>query len=176
MAANSSFADDELLQFVTFVVAGETYGVPVGVVDEIIRMQPIAELPGVPSYIDGITNLRGSVVPVVNLRRRLGLPARETEADSIIMVVEFGDESVGLIVDGVQEVMHMSANSIEPPSAVIVSVNTDLIQGVGKHGNNLVIVLDLERALRRGAGGAGAALGSGDGKGRQKALPSGGMN
>lgn len=148
----------DVLQLVTFTVAGEIYAVPVDVVDEIIRMQPIADVPEVPAYIEGITNLRGNVVPVVNLRRRLSLPGREAIEDSIIIVVEREGERVGLLVDGVNEVVGIPMDEVEPPSAVITSADTDLLQAVSMAGGRLVIILDLDRALSRTHEGLPAVL------------------
>ena len=96
--------DEGMMQFVTFSLGHELYGVPVDVVDEVIHMQFVADVPGVPDYVEGITNLRGNVVPVVNLRWRLGLPPASGEGSDRLLVVEHNRERIGLEVDTVREV------------------------------------------------------------------------
>jgi len=154
--------DEGTLQFVTFSLGQELYGVPVDTVDEVIHMQFVADVPGVASYIEGITNIRGNVVPVVNLRRRLDLPVASGEGSDRLLVVEHNRERIGLQVDTVREVIDVAVNEIEPPSPIVSSIDSDLIQGLAKTPSGFVILLDLDRALGRpDASGGRQALGPG---------------
>jgi len=151
----------ETVQFVTFTIGNEAYGIPVEVVGEVIHMQPVADVPGVPPFIEGITNLRGNVVPVVNVRMRLGLPQAPENGDERIMVVEHNGESIGFLVDDVQEVVEVAVSDIEPPSPVVCSADTDFILGIAKTDAGFVIVLDIDQTLDRGSARARASLPAG---------------
>lgn len=135
-------------QLVAFRLAGETYGVPISLVQEIIRSCEITAIPRTPEYVRGVVNLRGKIVPVIDLRRRLGLPPADETAATRIVVVEVETGTVGMIVDGVSEVLRLSSKQIEPPSDLVADVDTDLIRGVGKRDAGLVILLDIEKTLR----------------------------
>ncbi len=154
--------DEGMMQFVTFSLGHELYGVPVDVVDEVIHMQFVADVPGVPDYVEGITNLRGNVVPVVNLRWRLGLPPASGEGSDRLLVVEHNRERIGLEVDTVREVVDVAVTDIEPPSPIVSSIDSDLIQGLAKTPSGFVILLDLDRTLGAPeASGGRQALGPG---------------
>src|SRR5215216_6705674 len=103
-------------QVVVLDLAGEAYGVEIGRVEEIIRMQPITRIPNGPAFIEGVINLRGRVIVVLDLRKRFGLPASEPTRHSRIVVGELGEHTVGLVVDGVSEVLSLPADAVEPPS------------------------------------------------------------
>jgi len=135
---------------VVFELAGETYGVDINWVHEIIRMQPITKLPRTPHFIEGVINLRGRIIPVIDLRKRFGLPAAAETQNSRIMVVEMAGVTVGMIVDSVSEVLRLPATSIEPPPPMMHGIDTAYLQGVGKWEERLVILLDLEKVLHRG--------------------------
>lgn len=137
-------------QLVVFQLGGETYGVDINWVHEIIRMQAITRLPRTPHFIEGVINLRGRIIPVIDLRKRFGLPLGEETQNSRIMVVELAGVTVGMIVDAVSEVLRLPAESIEPPPPVMQGIDTAYLQGVGKWEERLVILLDLERVLYRG--------------------------
>jgi purine-binding chemotaxis protein CheW len=134
-------------QLVVFDLANEHYGVDIGTVDRIIYLQPITAVPQAPPFVEGITNLRGMVLPVVDLRKRFGLPIEGTNGDGRIVVVEMGDTRVGMIVDGVSEVLHVSEDDIEPPSPLVTSVDSSFITGIAKVDERLVILLDLDKVL-----------------------------
>ena len=148
-------------QLVVFDLANEHYGVDISAVDSIIKMQPITAMPHTPSFVEGITTLRGAVLPVVDLRRRFGLPADETTKETRIVVVEMDGSQVGMVVDGVSEVLQVQEESIEPPSPVVVTVDGDwssrnaFITGIAKvngqdsesKGGRLIILLDLDKVL-----------------------------
>lgn len=137
----------EAEQLVVFVLGNEHYGVEIGAVNTIIRMQEVTAIPRTPDFVEGVTNLRGSIIPVIDLRRRFGLPTAEHTKASRIVVVEAADQIMGMIVDEVAETLRLPADAIEPPSAVIASVDAEYLRGVGKQDNRLVILLNLDKVL-----------------------------
>jgi purine-binding chemotaxis protein CheW len=128
---------------------GEQYGVPIVQVQEIVRVGHITRVPNSPPYMEGVINLRGRVLPVLNLRKRLGLPGKELTKASRVVVSEVGQKVIGLLVDSVLHVLKMPASSIEEPPEDVLEVDTDYITGVSRLQDRLVIMLDLERLLRR---------------------------
>jgi len=138
---------DQWEQIVVFRLANEFYGVDIGAVNTIIRMQEITKIPQTPGFVEGVINLRGSIIPVIDLRKRFALPAGGTTKASRIIVVENGGQMVGMVVDAVVETLRLSADSIEPPSPVIASIDSEYLRGVGKLENRLVILLDLDKVL-----------------------------
>ncbi len=141
----------EVIQLVVFQMGDELYGAQIGVVREVV---PAAEyritwVPRTPRYLKGVTNLRGKVIPVMDLRNRLGLPEAKLTKASRIAVVEGELGTVGMIVDGVSEVLRVPLAAIEPPSPVIANIDSDFIGGVAKVEDRLVVLLDLERVLGR---------------------------
>jgi purine-binding chemotaxis protein CheW len=134
-------------QLVVFDLAAEFYGVDIGDVREIIRMQTITRVPGAPSFVEGVINLRGRVVPVVDLRKRLRLKVDEQTKESRIVVVDIGGRDVGVIVDGVTEVLRIPLSSVEPPSSMITNVDSDYLRGIAKLETKLIILLDLNKVL-----------------------------
>jgi purine-binding chemotaxis protein CheW len=134
-------------QIVVLDLGGEAYGVETGRVEEIIRMQAITRIPKCPSFIEGVTNLRGRVIPVLDLRKRFGLPAADATRRSRIVVAELGDHTVGLVVDGVSEVLHLSSEAVEPPSTLVTSADSAFLRGVAKLDERLILLLDLSRLL-----------------------------
>ncbi|MGB9885461.1 MAG: chemotaxis protein CheW [Moorellales bacterium] len=137
-------------QLVAFELAGETYGVDINWVHEIIRMQTVTRLPRTPEFIEGVINLRGRIIPVIDLRKRFHLPPREQTPDTRIMVVEMAGVTVGMIVDAVSEVVRLPADSIEPPPPMMHGIDTAYLEGVGKWQDRLIILLNLDRVLRQG--------------------------
>jgi purine-binding chemotaxis protein CheW len=136
-------------QLVVFTLADESYGVDIATVHEIIRMQHITKVPRAPEYVEGVTNLRGRVIPVVDLRHRFGLAITEHSAGTRIVVVEIGDQTIGMVVDGVSEVLRITAECIEPPSPVVSTIDSDYIRGIAKLENRLVILLSLDKVLSK---------------------------
>jgi purine-binding chemotaxis protein CheW len=134
-------------QIVVLDLAGEGYGVEIGRVEEIIRMQPITRIPHGPTFIEGVTNLRGRVIPVLDLRKRFGLPAIEPTRRSRIVVGELGEHTVGLMVDGVSEVLLLPMDAVELPSTLVTTPESAFLRGVAKLGERLVLLLDLSRIL-----------------------------
>ncbi|MFN8635374.1 MAG: chemotaxis protein CheW [Chloroflexota bacterium] len=134
-------------QIVVLDLAGEAYGVEIGRVEEIIRMQPVTRVPNGPAFIEGVTNLRGRVIPVLDLRKRFGLPATDATRRSRIVVGELGQHTVGLVVDGVSEVLLVSSDAVEPPSTLVTSADSAFLRGVAKLDERLILLLDLSRIL-----------------------------
>lgn len=134
-------------QLVVFDLANEHYGVDIAAVEGIIKLQPITAVPHAPAFVEGVTNLRGKVLPVLDLRKRFGLPRGDSTKDTRIVVVEMNGATVGMVVDGVSEVLRVSDEAIEPPSPIVTTVDTAFIKGIAKVGERLVILLDLERVL-----------------------------
>ena len=135
------------IQLVVFDLASEHYGVDISDVREIMRMQNITKVPGAVSYVEGVINLRGKVLPVLDLRKRLGLKVAEQTEESRIVVVDIADGEVGVIVDAVTEVLRVPNASIEPPSSMVAQGNSDYLRGIAKLTDRLIILLDLNKLL-----------------------------
>jgi len=134
-------------QLVVFELLHEQYGVDISAVEGIIKMQAITRMPQAPSFVEGITNMRGMVMPVIDLRKRFGLATKEVDKDTRIVVVFMDDKKIGMIVDAVSEVLRVSDEIIEPPPPMVTTVNSACIKGIAKLDDRLVILLDLDRVL-----------------------------
>jgi len=132
--------------YLTFDLASEGYGLEIRHVIEIIGIQPITAVPDLPDHVIGVLNLRGKVIPIIEVRRRFGLPHREHDERTCIIVVNVNDNSVGLVVDKVSEVITIPANEIEPPPATGRS-RKHYIAGMGKIGQQVKMLLDIEALL-----------------------------
>jgi len=143
MATEMGGAEEQL---VVFDVAGECYGVDISRVNSIIRMQKITESPE-RVFLEGVINLRGKVIPVVDLRKRFDLPIQDHTKASRIVVVEYGEETLGMIVNGVSEVLRVASSSIEPPSPLVTTIDSTYLRGIAKVEDRLIILLDLEQIL-----------------------------
>jgi len=132
------------IQLVVFKLGREEYGVSILQVQEIKRITEITRVPHTPEYIKGVINLRGSVLPVIDLKKRLNLPAQVSTEDARIIIVKVKEISVGMIVDSVSEVMTLNQQSIDSPDVVAGSVSANYLSGVGKLENRLLILLNLE--------------------------------
>ena len=134
-------------QIVVFELANEHYGVDIASVESIVKLQPITSIPQMPSYVGGVTNLRGNVLPVINLRKRFSLPVDGASKDNRIVVVSLNKTKVGMIVDAVSEVLPISDETIEPSPPLVTNVNSDFITGIAKLDHKLIILLDLSKVL-----------------------------
>ena len=134
------------VQLVIFKLANEDYGLPIRKVQEINRIVPVTRLPQTPDFMEGIINLRGRVIPVVDLRKRFGLTAKPHEDDTRIMIVDIDGQTVGIIVDAVNEVVQMQGSSIEPPPPTFI-LDARYIEGIGKMENRLIILLKIAPVL-----------------------------
>jgi purine-binding chemotaxis protein CheW len=133
-------------KYLTFSLADEDYGLEILTVREIIGIMDITRVPQTPDYVRGVVNLRGKVIPVVDLRSKFGLPVVEYNAQTCIIVVDIG-VPMGVIVDTVQEVHNIPASEIEKPPQLGASVDTTFILGMGKANGHVKILLDIDRVL-----------------------------
>ncbi len=138
---------DELLQLVSFNIGDEEFGVDILKVQEINRMVEVTRVPNAPEYVDGVINLRGKVIPIIDLRRRFGMPRKEKDKNSRIIVVELAGKVLGFVVDAVSEVLRIPGSVTEPPPSIIAGIKAEYITAIGKLENRLLILLDLERVL-----------------------------
>lgn len=139
--------NDEMIQVVTFHVGSEEFSLPILEVHEIIRLSEITKMPNAPHFVEGVINLRSKVIPVINSRKRFSLPEGERTNDSRIIVIDSDGKRVGIIVDSVSEVLLLPSSSVEPPPDIIGGVDSDFIDGVGKLGDRLLILLNLGKVL-----------------------------
>lgn len=137
------------LQLVVFRLEGQTYALDIQQVLEITRPSTITAVPSAPDFVEGITNLRGQVIPLISLARRLGLGAgSKGKANTRVLIVEAGGARAGLVVDEVSEVLRVSRENIKPPPAIVVDAEAAYLQGVVLVGEDLVILLDAARLFR----------------------------
>lgn len=146
-------------QLVVFELANEQYGVDIGAVESIIKMQPITVVPHAQKFVEGVTNLRGTVLPVIDLRKRFGLLDQQATKDTRIVVVYIEETKVGMIVDGVSEVLSVAEEAIEPPSPIVTTIDSAFIRGIAKLDERLVILVDLGKVFSAQEMGTLAATG-----------------
>lgn len=142
---SSRQTDSDLLQLVSFMVGTEEFAIPILAVQEINRMMQITRVPGSPAFIEGVINLRGKIIPVLNLRKRFGMNPVEQSNDARIIVVEVSNRVIGFTVDRVNEVLRIPADIVEPPPTMVCGVDSDYVQGVGKLEDRLLILLNLDQ-------------------------------
>jgi len=143
----SKAGDDAILQWVTFHLDGETYGVNVMQVQEVLRYTEIAAVPGAPGYVLGIINLRGNVVTVIDTRHRFGLTPGEVNDNTRIVIIETDKHVIGILVDSVAEVVYLRASEIETAPNVGNEESAKFIQGVCHKNDELLILIDLNKLL-----------------------------
>lgn len=134
-------------QLVVFDLAGEVYGVDISSVREIIRMQAVTHVPNAPDFVEGVINLRGRVIPILDLRKRFGLRVSEETRESRVVVVDIAGQNIGIIVDAVIEVLRLAADAIEPASSLITTEDCYYLEGIAKLDGKLLILLDLNLVL-----------------------------
>lgn len=139
--------DDTIIQWVTFRLEGEKYGIKVMQVQEVLRMTEIAPVPGAPHYVLGIINLRGNVVTVIDTRRRFGLADVENDDETRIVIVEANNNVVGILVDSVAEVVDLKMSEVETAPNVGNDESSKYIQGVSSTGDSLLILVDVNKLL-----------------------------
>ncbi len=137
----------ELLQLVSFIMGNEEFGVDILFVHEINRMLQITKVPNSPDFVEGVINLRGRVIPVIDLRRKLGMDRKPHDKNTRIIVVEVDGKTVGFIVDAVNEVLRIPKNITEAPPELVTGINSEFIKAVGKLDDRLLILLDLEKII-----------------------------
>ncbi len=139
------------LQIIGFRIGRETFGVPISVVREIIRVPEITAVPNVPDHIEGVINVRGQIIPVIDMPKRFGLRAPERNSRNRIVVIELEGRSIGLMVDSASEVLRIAHSEIEEPHDVFPESGIEYVSGVGKLGGRLVILLDLKKVTQAGS-------------------------
>jgi purine-binding chemotaxis protein CheW len=142
--------DTQKDKYLTFPLAGENYGIEICYVIEIIGIQSITEVPDMPTFIRGVINLRGKVIPVMDVRARFRLPARDYDDRTCIIVINVDSTEVGLVVDEVSEVADIPENHVEPAPRTSKNSDNSYIQGMGKMNNRVIILLDVHKLLFSG--------------------------
>jgi purine-binding chemotaxis protein CheW len=139
---------NELLQLVSFKIGSEEFGLDILNVQEINKMTQITKVPNSPVFVEGVINLRGRVIPVIDLRTRLNMERKEHDKDTRIIVVEIETKTIGFIVDSVNEVLRIPVNITEAPPSIVVGMDSDFIKSVGKLDDRLLILIDLNKILK----------------------------
>lgn len=138
----------EVLQLVGFHLGHEEFGVDIAGVQEIVRMREITQVPRAPEFVEGVVNLRGKIIPVLDLRKRFRLPASEETKNTRIVVATVAGRTVGIIVDAVSEVLRVDASAIDPtPEMVASRIDSTFLTGIAMLEGRLLIMLDLDRIL-----------------------------
>lgn len=154
----------ESVQVATFQIGAEEYGVDISQIQEIIRMVEVTRVPRTPAFMEGVINLRGQLIPIVDLRVRFGMERVPHTKNTRIIVTDIGTKRVGIVVDAATEVLTIPLEAIEEPPEMMAGVGADYLQGVGKVGDRLIILLDLTMVVsapaRRDLEGADATLSS----------------
>lgn len=145
------------LQLVTFEVAGEEFAVDILSVQEINRMMELTRVPQSPPEVEGVINLRGRIIPVIDLRKRFGMGAADRTDSNRIIVVEVHGRVIGFIVDRVHEVLRIDGGIVEPAPAMVCSIDSEFIAGVGKLQDRLLILLDINKLFKESTGSLRAA-------------------
>ena len=141
-----SSGKDEIIQFVSFTLGSEEYGIEIEKVKEIVRIPEISEIPDAPPVIEGVINLRGEVIPVINLRQRFDIQGEFSGESSRVIIIDVDSKFIGLIVDAVSQVLRINTADIDPVEE-INNVTEEYIKGVGKISDRLIIWLDIEKIL-----------------------------
>lgn len=144
---NEAISSGSVTQFVTFTLAEEEYALEVLKVQEIIGYQGMTKVPKVPAFVKGVINLRGSVVPVVDLRIKLGMAEKEHDKSTVILILEVQGRVLGAIVDAVSDVIDLTSDEIQPTPDFSSGVMVDAIQGMGRKDGRLVIILNIDHVL-----------------------------
>ncbi|MCL1861948.1 MAG: chemotaxis protein CheW [Defluviitaleaceae bacterium] len=134
-------------QYLTFAIEDEDYGVEIAFVKEIIKMQSITKVPEMPSFIEGIINLRGDLIGVLDVRKRFGKEPKEHDEETCIIVLSYNDYTLGIIVDAVQETAIIPSDRIAPPPSAKLSYANQFVRNIGKVGDEVKLLMDVERFL-----------------------------
>lgn len=139
------------LQLVAFRLEAEEYAIPIEMVESIIKLGPLTGVPGSPSYVRGVMNLRGRIMSVIDLRKRFGMPAEEDQPDGRILVVQYGETTIGLLVDSVSEVFNLDEMEFQPPPPELGNGAVGGVDGIVHAGDRLIVLLNVESILRSSA-------------------------
>jgi len=137
--------EDRILQLVTFKLENEEFGVDILKVQEINKMMNITKIPNAPFFIEGVINLRGKIIPIVDLRKKLGFESKPYDKATRIIVIELDGLVLGFVVDSVSEVLRIPSNTIEAAPSIVGGVESEYIEGVGKLEDRLLILLELKK-------------------------------
>jgi purine-binding chemotaxis protein CheW len=144
----NSSTSEESLQLVVFELSGEKFGVDIMQVSEIISIPKITRVPQAPECVKGLINLRGKIVVVIDLKKRLGFNPGVSDSPSRVIIVEIGDTTIGMIVDSISSILKLPLSSVKPtPDMIKSKINSEYLTGIGKVGNRLLILLNLARVL-----------------------------
>ena len=138
---------DGRAQYLTFTLGGEEYGVEILRVQEIKGYSTVTSIPNSPPYVKGVMNLRGTVVPILDMRLKFGMEARDHDRFTVIVVVNVGTKVVGLIVDAVSDVLDIPAGAVEPAPDLGASVDTSIMRGIARNNDRLITLLDIDRVV-----------------------------
>jgi len=144
---NEAISKGTLNQFVTFTLEGEEYGVEILKVQEIIGYPGFTKVPNVPSFVKGVINLRGSVVPVIDLRLKFSMDEKEYDTFTVILILEVKERIIGVIVDAVSDVISLSEEEVQPTPDFSSGIRADFIKAMGRKDEKLIILLDIDRVL-----------------------------
>lgn len=145
MQSQNQKESTDIIQLVSFKIGDEEFGIDILRVQEINRMLEITQVPNAPEFVEGVVNLRGRIIPVVDFRARIGMQRREADGKTRIIVVDLENQTVGFIVDEVSEVLRIPGDITEPPPPLIGGINSEYITAVGKLEDRMLILLDLEK-------------------------------
>jgi len=144
----AAVGSDVTLQLVIFSLLGEEFGVSIHDVREIISNTQITPVPQAPSFVEGVINLRGQIIPVVDLRKRFNLEENDHKEDAKVVIIEVDDNVLGLIVDSVSEVLNIPSDSINPPPALVANgIGAEYIKGIGQYNDKMIILIDLQKVF-----------------------------
>ena len=138
---------EEVLQLVTFTLNDEEYAVDILSVQEINRITEITQVPNSPDFVDGVINLRGKVIPVINMRKKFGLNDKASDDTSRVIIMDIQGVTNGLLVDSVSEVLRIPSNIVEPPPPLSSSTHSKFIKGIAKMENRLIVLIDINKLM-----------------------------
>ena len=150
VSAEEHSSSDEIVQLVTFKLGNEEFALDILKVQEINRVVEITKVPKAPDFVEGVINLRGRVIPIVDIRKKFHLNIKEATKETRIIVVNIMNKTIGLIVDSVSEVLRINSSTIQPPPPLIAGLDSDYIKGVGKLDERLIILLDIDKIFTTG--------------------------
>lgn len=137
--------DTDIRGLVTFKIGEEEFGVDILSVETIIRMMEITKIPKAPGFVEGVINLRGMIIPIIDFRKRFNMQPRDEGKDTRIIVTNVNNKQMGFIVDSVSEVIRLPVSAIEPPPPIVSGIEAEYIDGVGKLDDRLLILINIEK-------------------------------
>lgn len=148
---HGSKMSDVIMHLVAFRLNNEEFAVPILDVREIIRTEQVTPVPHAPSFVEGVINLRGQIIPVIDLRKRFNLAAKTADEDTRVMVIELGTQVVGLIVDSVSEVTRIPSDTVAPPPPLVAGgIGAEYIKGISHHDKRMTILVDMHKVFKNG--------------------------